>query len=125
MECLLAEDDALIRLCVETMVRSAGHNVTSAPDGAAAIRLLATRAFDVVISDIKMPNVDGWGLFESVRGSSPETDVILMTAYSTVPDAVKAMMLGAFDYLPKPVDAGELTTCLRQISERRAEKRGA
>lgn len=123
LDCLLVDDDPIIRFCVETMVRDAGHQVTTAADGALAVGLLSGHEFDVVISDIRMPNLDGWGLFEKVRESSPGTDVILMTAYSTVPDAIKALHLGACEYLPKPVDAEELASHLDEIAERRAAKR--
>ena len=123
LDCLVVDDDPLIRLCLETMVRTAGHQVTSAGDGAAAVVLLNDHTFDVVISDIRMPKLDGWGLFAHVRLSSPDTDVILMTAYATVPDATKALSLGACEYIPKPVHAEDLTSHLEQISDRRAEKR--
>ena len=120
LDCLLVDDDPLIRLCIEMMVRTAGHLVTSAGDGAEAVSMLATHRFDVVISDIRMPKLDGWRLFEHVRKTSPKTDVILMTAYATVPDAVNALALGACEYLPKPVDGDDLTSHLQRISERRA-----
>src|SRR2546423_5786200 len=86
LDCLVVDDDPLIRLCVETMVRAAGHLVTSAGDGARAVELLDAHRFDVVISDIRMPKLDGWRLFQHVRRTAPDTAVILMTAYSTVPD---------------------------------------
>ena len=123
LDCLLVDDDPLIRLCIETMMRTAGHQVTTAVDGAAAVRALADHRYDVVVSDIRMPNLDGWGLFEHLRATWPETDVILMTAYATQPDAMKAMMKGAAEYLPKPVDAEELTAHLQLISERRAGRK--
>lgn len=122
LDCLLVDDDPLIRLCVETMVLTAGHRVTSARDGEEAVGILAGHRFDVVISDIRMPNLDGWGLFEHLRHSSPETDVILMTAYATVPDAIKALSRGACEYFPKPLDADQLTSQLQQVSERRAKR---
>lgn len=123
LDCLLVDDDPLIRICLETMVREAGHLVTTAPDGVAAVDLLSGRRFDVVISDIRLPDLDGWGVFARVRLESPETEVILMTAYPTLPDAVKALELGAYEYLPKPFDASELACHLEQIAERRAAKR--
>src|SRR5689334_13077605 len=107
LDCLLVEDDPLIRLCLETMLRSGGHTVTSAADGALAVIILAAHTFDVVISDIRMPNLDGWGVFAHVRLSSPDTAVILMTAYATLPDATRALQLGAAEYMPKPVHADE------------------
>ena len=112
------DDDPLIRMCVEVMVKTAGHLVTSAADGSEALALLAAHHYDVVISDIRMPRLDGWRLFEHVRKTAPDTSVILMTAYATVPDAINAMALGACEYLPKPVDADELNSLLQKISER-------
>jgi len=98
--------------------------VTSASDGAAAVGLISNHLFDVVISDIRMPKLDGWGLLQHILQFSAKTDVILMTAYATAPDAMKAQTLGAWEYLPKPVDAEELTAHLQQISERRARNKG-
>jgi DNA-binding NtrC family response regulator len=122
LNCLVVDDDPLIRLCVETMVRTAGHLVTGAGDGAEAVSILSTHRFDVLISDIRMPRLDGWSLFEHIRRSAPETDVILMTAYATVPDAMQALARGACEYIPKPVDAEDLTSQLQKIAERRAGK---
>jgi DNA-binding NtrC family response regulator len=104
------------------MVLTAGHRVTSAGDGAEALGMLSAHHFDLLISDIRMPNLDGWGLFERVRLLAPDTDVILMTAYATAPDAIKALKHGACEYLPKPLDADELTSHLQQISDRRAKR---
>src|SRR5438046_1564590 len=115
LDCLVVDDDPLIRLCVETMVRAAGHEVTCAGDGAEAVELLGGHRFDVLISDIRMPKLDGWRLFQHVRKTAPDTDVILMTAYATVPDALSALSLGAAQYLPKPVDADELAFHLVKI----------
>ena len=123
LDCLVVDDDPLIRLCLEMWVRAAGHGVTTACDGAEAVALLGRQHFNVVISDIRMPKLDGWRLFQHVRATSPETDVILMTAYATVPDAINALALGACEYLPKPVDAEELVAHLQEISERQAAKR--
>lgn len=123
LDCLLVEDDPLIRLCLETIVREAGDTVTIATDGERAIEILKGHVFDLVISDIRMPHIDGWGVFRHVRETAPETDVILMTAYATVPDALAALKLGACDYLPKPVDAEELNEQLQTIRERRAARK--
>jgi PleD family two-component response regulator len=69
LDCLVVDDDPLIRLCLETIVRSAGHLATSASDGAEAVNILSTHRFDLVISDIRMPNLDGWGC--SITSSTP------------------------------------------------------
>jgi two-component system, NtrC family, response regulator PilR len=123
LDCLLVDDDPLIRLCLETIIREAGHQVTTAADGALAVEILGTHHFDVVISDIRMPKMDGWGVLAHVHESSPSTDVILMTAYATGPDSLLALKVGACDYLPKPVDARDLQLQLEELSERRAGRK--
>jgi DNA-binding NtrC family response regulator len=122
LDCLLVDDDPLIRLCVETMLRAAGHRVTGAGDGAEAVVILSGLRFDVVISDIRMPKLDGWELVEHVRRVAPETQVILMTTYTTAPEATRALRRGACGYLPKPLDAEDLTSHLQQIAQRCTER---
>ena len=85
------------------------HDVTTADDGAKALALLDAEAnagasFDVIVSDIRMPKLDGISLLKEVKRRAPETEVILMTAFAEVEDAVQAMKAGAFDYLIKPFD---------------------
>jgi DNA-binding response OmpR family regulator len=123
LNCLLVDDDPLIRFCVETFIQTAGHRVTTAVDGLHAVEILGRNLFDVVISDIRMPRLDGWGVFQHVRltPSSRTTEVILMTAYATVPDSIAAMKLGACDYLPKPIGESELVQHLAELSRRRSQ----
>jgi DNA-binding NtrC family response regulator len=78
--------------------------VEEAEDGARALALVATRPYDVVVTDIRMPGADGFELLTAVKARDPATEVVLMTGYATVPDAVRAMRLGAYDYLEKPFD---------------------
>jgi DNA-binding NtrC family response regulator len=80
------------------------YAVETAEDGARALSLVATREFDVVVTDIKMPGADGFELLGAVKARAPATEVVMMTGYATVADAVRAMKLGAFDYLEKPFD---------------------
>jgi CheY-like chemotaxis protein len=81
---LLAEDNRLTRLTLEQFLRSQGYSVDSAEDGAQALSLLNGTAFDLVISDIVLPKVNGWDLLEHVSSIAPNTPVLLMTAYSQV-----------------------------------------
>ncbi len=81
-----------------------GWLVEEAEDGARALSLVATRPYDVVVTDIRMPGADGFELLAAVKARAPDTEVVMMTGYATVPDAVRAMKLGAFDYLEKPFD---------------------
>jgi DNA-binding NtrC family response regulator len=81
-----------------------GFLVEEAEDGGRALSLVATRPYDVVVTDIRMPGADGFELLAAVKARAPETEVVLMTGYATVTDAVRAMKAGAFDYLEKPFD---------------------
>lgn len=93
--------------------------VVCASDGAAALALLAQQPFDVVVSDIRMPGADGMTLLRHVRESGVDVEVILMTAYGTISDAVRAMKYGAADYLTKPFDTDVAVAAIEQALERR------
>lgn len=81
---LLAEDNRLTRMTLEQFLRGQGYSVDSVEDGAQALALLSGTAFDLLISDIVLPKVNGWDLVEHVSSIAPETPVLLMTAYSQV-----------------------------------------
>lgn len=81
--------------------------MTSALDGMQAIELMEHESFDVVIVDVRMPKLGGIDLLERIKQRWPEVDVIVMTAYGTIPNAVRAMKLGAVDYLTKPFEPDE------------------
>jgi two-component system response regulator AtoC len=120
---LLADDEPSIRLAVGDALADAGHKVTRASDGAEALAFAQAQTFDLLISDISMPKLDGLTLFRKVREQTPATDVILMTAFGNVPDAVQALKDGAHDYLMKPFSTDELLMRVQRIDERRTLKR--
>ncbi len=93
--------------------------VEEAEDGARALALVATRPYDVVVTDIRMPGADGFELLAAVKARDPATEVVLMTGYATVPDAVRAMKLGAFDYLEKPFDPDAALAVVARAAARR------
>jgi DNA-binding NtrC family response regulator len=115
LDILLVDDEPSILLPVDEALRAEGYNTTTALDGLSAQAALSTRVFDVVISDVRLPKVDGFTLFKKVRHESPRTRFIMMTAYATVPDAVGALKLGAVDYLPKPFELDTLLKLLERI----------
>ncbi len=117
---LLVDDEPSILLSVDEALRAEGYQVTTALDGLSAQAALTGKVFDVVISDVRLPRVDGFTLFKKVRHESPRTSFILMTAYATVPDAVVALKLGAVDYLPKPFDLEVLLKLLERITKERS-----
>ena len=124
LDCLVVDDDPTIRLCLEHMIRDGKHRASSAADGAAALALISEHRYDVVISDIRMPKLDGLSLFQQIHQISPATNVILMTAYATVPDAVSALKLGVYEYIGKPINSDEFGIHLERIAEKRALELG-
>jgi len=119
LDILLVDDEPTIRLSVGDVLRAAGHSVTLACDGAEAMASIEAKVFDVVISDMRLPKGDGMTIFRTLRAESPATDVILITAFGDVQDAVAAMKEGASDYLTKPFDTDVIRLRLERIAERR------
>lgn len=116
-EILLVEDDADIRDHLYEALIDEGYAVRSAQDGRVALKMLSEREYDLVISDIRMPNVDGMTLFHHLREEHSATPVILMTAFGTVPEAVSALRNRALHYLTKPFDLDELLGVVQQTAE--------
>lgn len=118
---LVAEDEPGLREFIADALSIDDHIVVVASDGRVASRLVDERAFDVVITDLKMPVVDGMALLRKLRAEQPEVEVIVMTAFGTVDTAVEAMKLGAFEFLQKPVSGPDE---LRMVVQRAVEHRG-
>src|SRR5688572_4139837 len=92
---LVVDDEASIREFMEIFLKKEGYDVTLAEDGAKAKDLLAKKTFDMVISDLQMPNMTGMELLKYARDSYPETVFVMMTAFGTLENAVEAMKIGA------------------------------
>ena len=103
MKILVVDDEKIKRITLADDLVSQGHEVVTAADGEAAWELLQAGPFDVVVTDLKMPRLDGIELLKRIK-QGPATDmaVIMMTAYGSIPMAVEAMRLGAFDFVTKP-----------------------
>ncbi|MDQ3365513.1 MAG: sigma-54 dependent transcriptional regulator [Myxococcota bacterium] len=118
---LVADDEAGLREFLTDTLELDAHTVVAAKDGREAAKLLDERGFDLVLTDLKMPFLDGMGLLRKVRAEQPEVEVIVMTAHGTVDNAVEAMKLGAFEYLQKPISGPDE---LRLLVARAVERRG-
>ncbi len=105
---LLAEDDRNLRRVLQATLTREGYDVAFILFGAAASDWLDTARADALITDIRMPKMDGLALFRHCRERHPELPVILVTAFGKIEDAVEAMRAGAFDYISKPFDEAEL-----------------
>jgi two-component system response regulator AtoC len=118
---LVADDEAGIREFVADTLALDAHAVVAAKDGRDAAKLLDERGFELLITDLKMPGLDGMALLRKVKAEQPELEVIVMTAHGTVDNAVEAMKLGAFEYLQKPLSGPDE---LRLLVARAIERRG-
>jgi DNA-binding NtrC family response regulator len=105
---LIAEDDRNLRRVLRAMLVREGYAVAEAADGEAAAAWLSGNRADALVSDIRMPKMDGLALFRHCLERHPSLPVILVTAYGTIGDAVQAIRSGAFDYITKPFDEAEL-----------------
>ena len=118
---LVADDEPGLREFLKDALELDDHVVVTAADGKAAAKLLDERGFDLVITDLKMPGLDGMALLRKVRAEQPEVEVIVMTAHGNVDNAVEAMKLGAFEFLQKPISGPDE---LRLLAQRALERRG-
>ncbi len=116
---VLVVDDKENILKLFEKILADGYEVTTALDGARALSLVATGDFDVVVTDIRMPGAGGFEVLAAVKARSPSTEVVMMTGYGTVGDAVRAMKLGAYDYLEKPFDPDAAALTVARAAERR------
>ncbi len=116
---VLVVDDKENMLRLFARILGEGYEVTTASDGARALALLVTGAFDVVVTDIRMPAAGGFELLQAVKARAPSTEVVMMTGYATVGDAVQAMKAGAYDYLEKPFDPDAAALVVARAAERK------
>jgi DNA-binding NtrC family response regulator len=109
MKILVVDDEAPVReMLRKGLVQMGGFSVETAPNGPEAIEKIETEIFDLVLTDLKMPGMNGIELLKRIKGIRPEVIVVLMTAYGSIETAVEAMKLGADDYVAKPIDFNDL-----------------
>ena len=116
---LIIDDEQTQREVLTGYLKKKGYHILSADSGDEGIKLIKQNTVDIVLSDFKMPDKTGLEVLEEVKNINPEISFVIITAYSTVEDAVKAMRLGAYDYISKPVDLDELDLMIEKIIENR------
>jgi DNA-binding NtrC family response regulator len=114
---LIVDDEERMAAVVSAALARAGYACETFPGGAAALAALETREFDVVVSDWKMPDMDGMELLRRLHARRPGLPVVLLTAYGSVRSAVEAMREGAFDFVTKPFDNEDLRACVARALE--------
>ena len=117
MKLLLAEDDRIVRVPVRDALQAAGYAVTECADGSAALRAAESEAFDIVLSDVRLPGLDGISVFRKLRQVQPDIAVLLMTAHADTDDAVSVMREGARDYILKPFEIEELVLRVGRVRQ--------
>ena len=117
---LVVDDEEIIRDMLFDTLTQAGYTVKTAKDGSDAIAQIGNESFDIVITDIKMPDIGGMGLLIRVRRTNPNVCVLLMTAYGTIKSAINAIKLGAHDYICKPFELSKM----KNIVEKAANQKG-
>jgi len=116
---LVVDDEERMCRSLHALLTKAGYQVQTAPDGRQALNTWHKQPFDLVITDIKLPNMDGIELLQELRKADPEAMVILMTAYASLDTALAAINMGAYDYLMKPIEFTHLKLAVRRALEKR------
>jgi len=115
---LITDDDIDLRELLTEAVKNWGYEVSVARDGEEALRKLRMERFDMVITDLMMPGMDGLALLQKIKDLDKEILVIIITGYATIETAVKAIESGAYDYIAKPFRLDELMIVIKNACER-------
>ncbi|VAX34606.1 Response regulator of zinc sigma-54-dependent two-component system [hydrothermal vent metagenome] len=119
----IAEDEEITLKHLMYALGNEGYTVSGAKDGLEAWQKIEKEHFDIVITDIKMPGLDGMSLLEKIKEKGMETDVIVITGFGSIDSAVEAMKKGAYDYITKPFNLDELLLRVRKICEKKSLER--
>jgi two-component system response regulator PilR (NtrC family) len=116
---LVVDDEKSMREFLSIMLRKDGYAVTAADGGEQALEIIRREPFDVVITDVRMPRVDGLQILKAVKDAALDTAVVMVSAFSSTETAVEAMKLGAYDYITKPFKVDEVKVIIKNALERK------
>jgi DNA-binding response OmpR family regulator len=119
---LVVDDEPVARQSLTDIIKLEGHNVVSAPNGQAAVEHVRTHPVDLMIVDLRMPGMDGLEVVQVVNQISPETEVILLTAFGSTETAIQALRLRIHDYLLKPASPAQVLTSVKKGLTRRSTR---
>lgn len=114
---LITDDESLTRKSLQETLRYEGYNVSTAEDGYEALQIMKQSPVDVIFADIKMPGLDGIALLKEIKKEYPKTQVVIMSGYGNIENAVEAMRLGAFDFMTKPVADKQIKSVIEKIEK--------
>jgi two-component system response regulator PilR (NtrC family) len=118
---LIVEDEKSMREVLKILLEGEGYDVLTASDGLEGIACLDKDIFDLVITDVKMPKADGFDVLKKIKDISPDTIVIMITAFGTKESGIEAMKLGAYDYISKPFNIDEIRLIVKKAIEKKRE----
>ena len=120
---LVIEDEAQVRDSYLDMFSYFGYEVEAVSNGREGLSLINKKDYDIVVTDLNMPEIDGIEVLQYIKKKKPFIEVIVITGFATLENAIKAMKVGAFDYVTKPVDIDHvrivLAKCIQQIKSKR------
>ncbi|MFQ6137396.1 MAG: response regulator [Candidatus Hydrothermarchaeales archaeon] len=116
---LVADDEPRALQGLSRILSNEGYHVTGVGSGREAINKVKVGSFDILLTDVKMPDIDGMEVLERVKKISPKTCVVMITGFATIDNAVEAMRKGAKDYIRKPFRPDELINCIKRALEER------
>lgn len=122
---LVLDDEAVALRNLQYILTKAGYDVVASQSGVRGLELITEQEFDVVLTDLKMPKVDGFRILQRVRELWPNTEVIIITGYATIDSAVDAIKMGAFHYISKPYQIEDVRRVVQEALERRRLKQAS
>jgi DNA-binding NtrC family response regulator len=114
---LLVDDEASIRMALKEILEYESHTVIESPDAVAGLKALSQETFDLVITDIKMPKVDGLEFLQQIKDQGHEMPVVMITGHGTIDTAVDSIKKGAFDFIQKPLDLNRVLVTVRNATQ--------
>lgn len=118
MRILIAEDDRAIRRAIREILEMEGHTVDEAEDGVEALNKFEGISYDVLFCDIKMPKMDGLALMQSLKEQGHHAEIIVMSGHGNIEMAVKALRLGAYDFIEKPLNLNRILVAINHLKEK-------
>lgn len=122
---LVIDDEAIVRASCERVLSPEGYSVVVVPGGADALECLSREHFDLVLSDLKMPDMDGLEVLRSIKERWPQTAVVLVTGYGSDPTALQAIQDGASEYLEKPFTPEDIVRVVKKVLARKVASEGS
>ncbi len=122
---LVMEDETTVAKGLQMVLSEAGYQVALAATGHAALDTMFTKQFDLMVADLRLPDMDGMDVIKLVKEKWPHTEVVVITGYSSIDSVVTSMKLGAYDYLAKPFSEDQIKESIRCALGMKEEKEGA